>query len=41
MTDREGLTDDERDQLRQLAESDEPWADAVGAYLDAIEEVDE
>lgn len=38
--DREGLTADEREQLRQLAESDDPWADAVAAYLAAFEEVD-
>lgn len=33
------LTADEREQLERLANSDEPWADAVAAYLDAVDEV--
>jgi len=36
-----GLTADEKEQLRRVADSEEPWADAVAAYLDAIEEVDQ
>ena len=36
----DGLTDDEWEQLRRLANSDEPFADAVAAYLHALEEVD-
>lgn len=35
----DGPTDDEWEQLRRLADSDEPWADAVAAYLHALSEV--
>lgn len=36
-----GLTDDEINQLERVADSDEPWADAVAAYVEAIKEVRE
>lgn len=36
----ESLTDDERAKLEDIAESDEAWADAVAAYLSALEEVE-
>jgi len=34
------LTKTEMKLLRDIAESDKPWADAVAAYLAAVEEVD-
>ncbi|WP_259517110.1 hypothetical protein [Halanaeroarchaeum sp. HSR-CO] len=40
MSDDAELTDDEKAELEDLAQSDDPWADAVGAYLSAIEEAE-
>lgn len=34
-------TDEEIKQLQRVADSEEPWADAVAAYLDALKEVGE
>jgi len=34
------LTDQEREKLEDIANSDEDWADAIAAYLAAIDEVE-
>lgn len=36
-----GLTTEERDALEEVAQSDDPWADAVRAVLDALDEVND
>lgn len=35
------LTEADKESLRELAAAEEPWSDAVAAYLDAIEELNE
>jgi len=35
------LSNDEIQELERVADSDDPWADAVQAYLDALKEVGE
>lgn len=35
------LAESEIETLEDIADSNQPWADAVGAYLDALKEVKE